>query len=151
MKLLKGIYYRLKYLDSHLNAKDGNILNYALRVRVSWYIRSVKWSGWWLLAALGIAMISIFKGHSKRTSKTYQRYILIIWYTNLVNKFISYSSVQLLSWNSQSAEMELTVWMIMMEVLVVITRMGTFITYCLAQQKLNLSRYMMMLWKNRNA
>ena len=31
------------------------------------------------------------------------------------------------------------------------TRMGTFITYCLAQQKLNISRYMMTLWKDRIA
>ena len=29
--------------------------------------------------------------------------------------------------------------------------MGTFITYCLAQQKLNISRYMMTLWKDRIA
>ena len=29
------------------------------------------------------------------------------------------------------------------------TRMGTFITYCLAQQKLDISRYMMKLWKCR--
>ena len=33
----------------------------------------------------------------------------------------------------------------------VYTRMGTFITYCLAQQKLNISRYMMTLWKDRIA
>ena len=29
--------------------------------------------------------------------------------------------------------------------------MVTFITYCLTQQKLNISRYMMTLWKNRIA
>ena len=31
----------------------------------------------------------------------------------------------------------------------VTTRMGTFITYCLDQQKLDVSRYIMMLWKDR--